>query len=228
MADANDSRGEHRPRPHRGPDGHSAVMPALHRVLMATPLHRLVTSRVLAPLALQGIRPDGEVLEVGAGVGAVAAHLLQTTPRLRIVVTDYDPAMVSIAERSLGRFSERVVVACADACDLPFHDGRFDLVLSLAMLHHTGDWRLAVGEAIRVLRPGGRLVGYDLLEGALLHRRRRPGTMIRRGQLEEAMGRLPVADARIRPAFASSAVRFLVTKDPSASTAPMDHRHASP
>ncbi len=162
---------------------------------------------------MRGIRPEGEVLEVGAGVGAVAAHLLQTTPGLRMVVTDYDPAMVAVAQRSLRRFSQRVVVACADARDLPFDDDRFDLVVSLAMLHHTGDWRRAVGEAIRVLRPGGRLVGYDLLEGAMLHRRRRPGTMIRPGQLEEILASLPVADARIRPALRNGAVRFFVTKN---------------
>ncbi len=193
---------------------------------MGTPLYRLFTSRVVAPWALQGIRLEGEVLEVGAGVGAMAAHLLRTTPRLQMVVTDYDPALVAIAERSLGRFSERVVAACVDACDLPFDDDRFDFVLSLAMFHHTGDWRRALGEAIRVLRPGGRLVGYDLLEGALLHRGRRPETMIRRGQLEETLGHLPVADARIRPAVASSAVRFLATKNSSPSTRPKEHRDA--
>jgi 16S rRNA A1518/A1519 N6-dimethyltransferase RsmA/KsgA/DIM1 with predicted DNA glycosylase/AP lyase activity len=58
---------------------------------MATPMYRLFTSRVLAPWALQGIPPQGKVLEVGAGVAAMAAHLLETTPGLRMVVTDYDP-----------------------------------------------------------------------------------------------------------------------------------------
>src|ERR687887_843033 len=102
---------------HPGADGRAVVMPALHRALMAGPLHRLFTSRVLAPWALQGMRPAGEILEVGAGVGAVAAYLLKTTPRLRMVVTDYDISMVAVADRSLRRFSGRVAVARADACD---------------------------------------------------------------------------------------------------------------
>jgi ubiquinone/menaquinone biosynthesis C-methylase UbiE len=226
LADTKGVTGEGQHDRHPAHDGHSAVVPALHKVLMATPLYSILTSRVLAPWVLQGIRLEGEVLEVGAGVGAVAAHLLETTHRLQMVVTDYDPALVAIAERSLGRFSGRVVVACADACDLPFDDERFDFVLSLAMLHHTGDWRRAVREAIRVLRPGGRLVGYDLLEGALLHRRRRPGSMIRRGQLEKTLGKLPVADARMKPGLWSSVVRFVVTKNSRASITPKEHDHA--
>jgi len=49
--------------------------------------------------------------------------------------------------------------------------------------------------------------------------------MMRRGQLEETLGKLPVAGARIRPAFASH-VRFLVTKDSNVSITPKERRHA--
>jgi SAM-dependent methyltransferase len=45
-------------------------------------------------------------------------------------------------------------------------DDRFDVVLSFAMLHHVGDWRGAVAEAVRVLRPGGHFVGWCALDGA--------------------------------------------------------------
>ena len=57
-------------------------------------------------------------------------------------------------------------MAQADATDLPFDDGRFSLVLSSAMLHHVVGWEQALSEATRVLRPGGRLVGFDLLHVA--------------------------------------------------------------
>jgi hypothetical protein len=95
MAATKDATNEGGHGPHRGPDRHSALMPALHRALMATPLHQLSTSGVRAPWALQGIRLEGEVLEVGAGAGAMAARLLETTPGLRVVVTDYDPAIAA-------------------------------------------------------------------------------------------------------------------------------------
>jgi ubiquinone/menaquinone biosynthesis C-methylase UbiE len=54
----------------------------------------------------------------------------------------------------------------ADATDLPLDDGRFSLVLSCAMLHHVVGWEQALSEATRVLRPGGSLVGFDLLHVA--------------------------------------------------------------
>ena len=49
----------------------------------------------------------------------------------------------------------------------------FDTVLSWIMLHHTVEWEKALAESVRVLRPGGHVVGYDLLSTApirLLHR----------------------------------------------------------
>ena len=47
-------------------------------------------------------------------------------------------------------------VRTADAESLPFEDSSFDRVYSWGVLHHTPDTRKAIGEAIRVLKPGGR------------------------------------------------------------------------
>jgi ubiquinone/menaquinone biosynthesis C-methylase UbiE len=56
-----------------------------------------------------------------------------------------------------------VTVTEADTTGLPFDNGRFDAAVSLIMLHHVIAWEDAVAEAARVLRPGGSLVGYDLM-----------------------------------------------------------------
>ncbi len=45
----------------------------------------------------------------------------------------------------------------ADAEDLPFADGSFDVVYSWGVLHHTPDTPRAISEAVRVTRPGGRI-----------------------------------------------------------------------
>ena len=67
---------------------------------MTTSVYRLFTARLIAPWALQGTRPHGDVLEIGGGVGAMAQRLLRTSPDLRIVETDFDPEMCSIASRN--------------------------------------------------------------------------------------------------------------------------------
>ncbi len=112
---------------------------------------------------LQGERLDGEVLEIGGGSGAMAAELLRKCPDVRLTLTDYDEVMVGTARTRLGEFGERVSVRQADATRLPFADASFDTVVSFIMLHHVIDGEAAVAEAGRVLRPGGRLIGYDLL-----------------------------------------------------------------
>jgi ubiquinone/menaquinone biosynthesis C-methylase UbiE len=190
----------------------SVTMGGRDRRVMATRAYRLITTRLIAPWALQGIRPCGEVLEIGAGTGAMARYLVEVNPDLRIVVTDLDAEMCKIAAKNLGGFGARAEVEQADANALPFADDRFDLVLSFLMLHHTGDWQQTLRESIRVLRPGGRLAGFDIVAGAPLHHRKRFAALIRRGQLEEFLPTLAVTGIRIRPALAHSLVRFSATK----------------
>jgi 16S rRNA A1518/A1519 N6-dimethyltransferase RsmA/KsgA/DIM1 with predicted DNA glycosylase/AP lyase activity len=51
---------------------------------------RAFTRRLVLPCALQGTRLDGEVLEIGAGSGAMAQELLATEPAVTMCVTDFD------------------------------------------------------------------------------------------------------------------------------------------
>jgi ubiquinone/menaquinone biosynthesis C-methylase UbiE len=179
---------------------------------MSGRIYRTLARRVLLPWALHGVEPTGEALEIGAGTGAMAAALLATFPHLRMVVTDYDHEMVATAQHTVAGFGERASVHQADATDLPFADDRFDLVLSCAMLHHTDPWERAISEAVRVLRPGGRLVGYDVLHTAPLHRGRglKP-KMISAADLDAELRKLAI-DVRSRPARGNFAVRFCAIK----------------
>ncbi len=172
--------------------------------------------RVVLPWALQGEALGGEVLEIGGGSGAMAARLLATYPTLRITVTDYDQAMVAAARTRLAPFVDRANVQQADATRLPFPNERFDAVLSFIMLHHVIDWEAAVGEAVRVLRPGGVLIGYDLVASRLarwLHQaegaRHRLMTL---GQLRDRLDDLPTEATALRPGVAGLAVRFTARK----------------
>jgi ubiquinone/menaquinone biosynthesis C-methylase UbiE len=136
-------------------------MSAVERCFCRNPLWGGFARKTVLPWALQGVRPAGELLELGGGSGAMAAGTAQTFPDLKLVFTDIDPAMVWAARQRL-RGHPQITVAEADVTDLPFEDGRFDVVASYLMLHHVIEWQQALAEAARVLKPGGTFVGYDL------------------------------------------------------------------
>ncbi|HCU93290.1 MAG TPA: class I SAM-dependent methyltransferase [Actinobacteria bacterium] len=182
--------------------------------------YRALAGRWMLPWALQGLDPGDHVLEIGAGSGAMAAQLLRAHPRLRVAVTDYDPGMVATAARSVAGFGDRASVQEADAGALPFADGSFDLVLSCAMLHHVLHWENALGEAARVLRPGGYLAGYDVLDSPpmrLLHLAEGGQVrMMRAGQLDVELRRLQLTEIRVRRSAAGLVARFSARKHPGA------------
>jgi ubiquinone/menaquinone biosynthesis C-methylase UbiE len=177
---------------------------------------RAFARRAVLPWALQGFRPQGDVLEIGAGSGAMAAELLAMYADVRLTVTDFDAEMVAAASARLLPFGDRVTARQADATALPFSDNTFNVVLSWVMLHHTVEWEKALAEAIRVLRPGGQLVGYDLLSTPplrLLH----PASdqshrMMHLSELRDAPRDLPVDVAVLTPSLAGFTVRFTLQK----------------
>lgn len=191
-------------------------MVAAARWVCTTIPYQLLTRRVVLPWALQGLRPAGDVLEIGAGSGAMAARLLTQYPALTMVATDYDARMIAQARKRLSPFPGRATVQQVHAAKLPFDDDRFDVVLSFAMLHHVGDWEGAVREALRVLRPGGRFVGYDALDGPLvrlLHCGEWDNVrLMHRGQLEAELAGLPAREVRTRNSFTGLVMRFSATK----------------
>ena len=160
-------------------------------------LYAAFARRFIVPWALDGFHPTGEALEIGSGGGAVAAQLLHEFPELRIIATDYDPELVAVTAQSLKPSGQRATVNRADAAALPFPDDRFDVVLSFAMFHHVPDWKRAVAETLRVLRPRGMLVGYDLS---------------RLSQLDAELRRLPFHNVRSRRSLGGLLLRFQVIK----------------
>lgn len=148
-------------------------MPVMSRIERAFCCGSLWLSRTDEIVGL--LQPDRlgrDVLEIGAGAGAVAAALQRRLPNAAVTASDLDPVMVAAAERHLAPHAAARAVM-ADATALPFAAGTFDSVVSCLMLHHIVEWETAIGEIARVLRPGGVFVGYDLARTRLatwLHR----------------------------------------------------------
>jgi ubiquinone/menaquinone biosynthesis C-methylase UbiE len=106
----------------------------------------------------------GRILETAAGTGIVTRAVNEAVPQAQIVATDVNPAVVEFAAGRLE--SEQVTFQAADAQDLPFADGSFDLVLCAFGVMFFPDKVRASREARRVLRSGGRYlsVTFDRLE----------------------------------------------------------------
>jgi ubiquinone/menaquinone biosynthesis C-methylase UbiE len=95
------------------------------------------------------------VLDVAAGTGNAA---LAAARRGGVVTaTDFAPAMLATAGERAAVEGLELRTEVADAQDLPFPDGSFDVVLSTFGVMHAPDHQRAADELIRVCRPGGRI-----------------------------------------------------------------------
>jgi SAM-dependent methyltransferase len=100
----------------------------------------------------------GRVLDVGCGTGALAHRLAGRG--YRVVGVDPSEGML---ERLRARAREIAVVK-ASGTALPFGEDEFDLVLTVATLHHVAEpqaVRQTLGEMTRVSRSGGRILIWD-------------------------------------------------------------------
>jgi len=95
------------------------------------------------------------VLEVGCGAGAFSRALLALTPELRLLGCDISPASLELARQRCSEFVRAEFVE-ADALDLPFEAGSFDVVVGNSILHHLPA-RSTLQQCLEVLRPGGVL-----------------------------------------------------------------------
>jgi ubiquinone/menaquinone biosynthesis C-methylase UbiE len=99
------------------------------------------------------------VLEVGSGAGAHSALFARHGARVAAVDITFARARATEAKfRLLGGDADGCGAVQADAESLPFADGRFDVVYSNGVLHHTRDTEAALAEVHRVLKPGGLAV----------------------------------------------------------------------
>ena len=102
--------------------------------------------------------PFDAVLDVGCGTGAVLALLHEKYPDRRYVGLDLTPEMIEVARTKVAPGMEFVV---GDAENLPFDEASFDAVLCSNSFHHYPNPAAFLAGALRVLRPGGRLILRD-------------------------------------------------------------------
>jgi SAM-dependent methyltransferase len=112
--------------------------------------------RFADPLALRfvdlvGVTAGSDALDVGCGTGALTAVLVGRLGADAVTAVDPSPSFVEAVRRRL----PGVDVRQARAEDLPFDEGRFDLVLAQLVVHFMSDPVAGLREMGRVVRPGG-------------------------------------------------------------------------
>jgi SAM-dependent methyltransferase len=130
-----------------------------------------VWNRILDGLRLRG---DETVLDMGCGRGAVLLAAAKRLPRGRAIGVDLwqadqtanSPSATRV-NAELENVADRIELHTADMTALPLDDNSVDVIVSNLAIHnipaHAGR-RQALDEAMRVLRPGGRLAIADLWE----------------------------------------------------------------
>lgn len=125
---------------------------------------------LLAQLELRG---DERLLDMGCGRGAVLVMAAQLLPRGQAVGVDLwrtvdqsgNREEVTRRNAELEGVADRVELHTGDMTAMPFEAGSFDVVVSSLAIHNIKRRELrrqAIDEAVRVLKPGGRLVVADI------------------------------------------------------------------
>jgi arsenite methyltransferase len=130
-----------------------------------------VWDRILEDLRLRG---DETLLDLGCGRGAVLLAAAKRLPRGRAIGVDLwradqtdNSQQATLTNAALENVADRIELHTADMTALPLPDESVDVIVSSLAIHNIATpagRRKALDEAVRVLRPGGRLAIADLWE----------------------------------------------------------------
>jgi SAM-dependent methyltransferase len=119
------------------------------------------------------LKGDENAIDIGCGRGAVTVALALRLPKGHITGIDLwrnvdqsgNNTAATEANLKLNGVEDRVTLETADMTALPFAENTFDLATASLSIHNvpTADGReAAIREAIRVLKPGGKLLIVDI------------------------------------------------------------------
>lgn len=113
-----------------------------------------------------GLTADSHVLDLGSGLGGPARTLVELTG-CTVTGVDLTPEFCHVAN-ALSEWtgmSDRTRFRVGDATATGLADATFDAALTVHAAMNISDKPALCAEAFRVLRPGGRFVVYDVLQG---------------------------------------------------------------
>jgi demethylmenaquinone methyltransferase / 2-methoxy-6-polyprenyl-1,4-benzoquinol methylase len=125
--------------------------------LMSGGVHRLWKDAMMDWLAP---RPGQRLLDVAGGTGDIAFRFLARAGQAQATVLDLtEPMLIAGRQRAeAARLSDNLTWVVGDAMALPFPDATFDVYTVSFGIRNVTRPEVALAEAFRVLRPGGRLM----------------------------------------------------------------------
>jgi tocopherol O-methyltransferase len=181
------------------------------------PSSLLRSNEILAEIA--GIGPSDRVLDAGCGLGGstfwLARNRAVSAVGIALGETQLKIAALLARQRML---SERVVFVCADFTACPFPPESFDVIWVQESLCHTPQKPAFYREAVRLLRPGGRLIVAEFMRSRR-NLDRKSARLLQRWLDGWAIPDLDSSDEHVRAAREAGLVHILV-RDVTARTRP--------
>ncbi len=111
---------------------------------------------------IAGVHDGQRLLDVGCGLGGTIDSINQRFNGMSLTGLNIDPRQIVRAKsRVHAREGNTIDFVVGDACELPFPDASFDVVLAVECIFHFPSRERFLAEVRRVLRPGGRLCISD-------------------------------------------------------------------
>ena len=102
-------------------------------------------------------RDKGKILDVGCGPGYATRFIAKGLPNAEVIGVDLSEPMIKRA-RTIGKDQSNLSFQLADALNLPYADGEFDLIFSSGSIKLWPNQQQGVFEMSRVLRFGGTVI----------------------------------------------------------------------
>ena len=109
--------------------------------------------------------PSGQILDIGCGIGG-PARFITTDKGCHVIGIDLTESFVETGNHlsRLVGLEDQVMLNTGNALALPFGENEFDAAYMIHVGMNIADKNQLIGEAARVIKPGGQFVIYDVMQ----------------------------------------------------------------
>lgn len=141
------------------------------RIFILSPFRSLVQRHLEARqlLDLGGPAAGKTVLEVGCGPGGGIELIYDFFGATVVDAFDMDSKMIARIRQRKSYRKPTTHLWTGNVRQIPVASNRYDAVFNFGVIHHVVNWRAALAEVFRVLKPGGRFFCEEILKHYITH-----------------------------------------------------------